>query len=163
MPQPATVSDTGPLIALAKVGMLPLLKSLFGMVYIAPAVHRELLAGEGDDVARLQETIGDFIAVIVAPAADPEVTHSVRDLGRGEQDAIALAVHTRSVLVIDDHAARVVALALGIPVTGTVGVLIRAKEVGILPAVSPVLEDMRTKGYWLSDGLLAIAARLAGE
>jgi predicted nucleic acid-binding protein len=162
VPQPATVSDTGPLIALAKVDLLPLLKSLFGTVQIAPAVYRELLAGKGDDVARLQLTFGDYIQIVAVPPAR-EAAASARDLGAGEQEAIALALYARALLLVDDHAARVAASAVGVPVTGTVGVVIRAKETGILPAVSPVLARMRANGYWLSDGLLAAAARMAGE
>lgn len=84
-------------------------------------------------------------------------------LGEGEQEAIALAVQLHALLVIDDYAARQVARSLGLAVTGTAGVLIEAKARGILPAVLPVLEAMRSNGYWLSDALLAAAARLAGE
>ena len=66
-------------------------------------------------------------------------------------------------LVIDDRLGRAAARRLGLAVTGTVGVLIRAKEVGLVPAVCPLLEEIRQQGYWLSDALLVTAARLAGE
>jgi predicted nucleic acid-binding protein len=158
-----TVSNTGPLIALAKVDLLPVLKSLFGRVKIPEAVQRELLGGTGGDVARLQSSFSDFIDIQAPPPVPRHVADAVRDLGPGEQEAIALAAHLRALLLIDDFAARSVATTLGVSITGTAGVLIQAKSAGLVPAVLPVLSDMRAKGYWLSDALLTAAARMAGE
>ncbi len=52
---------------------------------------------------------------------------------------------------------------LGLEVTGLAGVLVRAKETKLIPAVRPVLEEIRQRGYWLSDEILDVAAKLAGE
>jgi predicted nucleic acid-binding protein len=163
VPPPSAVSNTGPLIALAKVDLLPMLRSLFGRVRVPPAVQRELLAGTGDDVTRLQLAFADFLDVEPPPAPAQEVSDAVRHLGAGEQEAVRLALHLRALLLIDDHAARSVAKGTGLAITGTAGVLIQAKAAGLVPAVSPVLIEMRAKGYWLSDGLLDAAARMAGE
>lgn len=57
------VSNTGPLIALAKVDLLPLLERLFKQVRIPPAVHRELLAKSGPEAARLDDALARFILV----------------------------------------------------------------------------------------------------
>jgi predicted nucleic acid-binding protein len=66
-------------------------------------------------------------------------------------------------LVIDDSLGRTAARRLSLAVTGVVGVLIRARKEGLVPSVRPLLEEMRQHGYWLSDELLDIATRLAGE
>jgi hypothetical protein len=66
-------------------------------------------------------------------------------------------------LIIDDHAGRTVARSLGIAVTGLVGVLIHAKQSGFVPNVRQLLEEIRARGYWLSDELVEQAAKLAGE
>lgn len=63
------VSDTGPLVALAKVGQLNLLRAIFWEVHIPPAVHRELLAKYGPEAARLERTAGFPQACTVANIA----------------------------------------------------------------------------------------------
>ena len=137
------VGDTGPLVALAKIDGLGLLAPLFGEVLITPTVHRELMAKVGQDVARLDVAMGDSIRVVHVPVIAMEVQESVRRLGAGEIQAIAVAYDSGLLLLLDDQSARVVALRLGVKVTGTAGVLIRAKQAGLIPAVRPLLERMR--------------------
>ncbi len=66
-------------------------------------------------------------------------------------------------LVIDDRAGRDVARGLNISVSGVVGILLLAREKGMLGKISPLLEELRDKGYWLSDEVLQAAKKLAGE
>jgi len=157
-------SNTGPVIALAKVDRLGLLKALYGVVQVPPAVHRELLVKLGPEASRIDEALNDFLQIAPVLSLAPEVERLTQGLGPGEQQAIALAVSERSsLLLIDDRAGRRVAEQLGIAVTGVVGVLIRAKQDGLIPFVSPLLEEIRRNGYWLSDALVETAGRLAGE
>ena len=67
------VSDTGPLIALAKVDQLILLERLFGKVLIPPAVQRELLAKHGAESARLDDALLNFLDVVPLSMPSPEV------------------------------------------------------------------------------------------
>jgi predicted nucleic acid-binding protein len=157
------VSDTGPLIALAKVDQLGVLEDLFDQVHIPPVVHRELLAGRRSEAARLDESLGRFIQIVQPSLPPSRVQAETLRLDPGERQAIALAYELGVLLVIDDRLGRAAARRLSLAVTGTVGVLIRAKEVGLVPAVCPLLEEIRQQGYWLSDALLVTAARLAGE
>jgi hypothetical protein len=159
----SVVSNTGPLIALAKADQLSLLERLFGQVLIPPAVHRELLAKSGREAARLDDALTCFIEVSQAPQLTPEVKVATLRLGPGERQAIALAYEGKALLVIDDRLGRAAARRLGLAITGLAGVLIRAKEAGLIAAVRPLLEEIRQRGYWLSDELLDVAARLAGE
>lgn len=66
-------------------------------------------------------------------------------------------------LVIDERLGRQAARQLGLTVTGSIGVLIEAKQRGYIPAVRPLLEAARRQGYWLSDELIAIATKMASE
>ena len=157
-------SDTGPLIALAKVDRLGLLKELYGMVTIPIFVHRELLAKVGPEASRIDDALNDFLQIAHMASLTPEVEALIQGLGPGEQQAIALAVETKSdLLLIDDRAGRRVAEQLGLAVTGVVGVLIRAKEEGLISFVRPLMEEIKRNGYWLSDALVETAARLADE
>lgn len=129
------VSNTGPLIALAKVDLLHLPKALFGQVEIPLAVHRELLAKTGVEAERLDAAIGDCVVVINLSVPPPEIQRVVQGLGPSEEKAIALAVERGTSLIIDDRLGRAAARTLGLAVTGTIGVLIEAKRAGLLPAV----------------------------
>jgi predicted nucleic acid-binding protein len=157
------VSDTGPLIALAKVDQLRLLERLFEQVHIPSAVHRELLAKSGPEAARLDKALAHFIKVAQAPQLQAEVKAATLRLGPGERQAVALASESNALLVMDDRLGRAAARRLGLTLTGLVGVLIRAKETGLISGVRPLLNEIRQQGYWLSDELLDVAAKLAGE
>lgn len=157
------VTNIGPLIALAKVDQLALLPQLFGDVYTPLAVQRELLAKRGLEVDRLIVALDEFITVETAPELRPEVRIVTSDLDVGEREAIALAYESRKILLIDERLGRMAARRLNLSVTGTVGVLITAKQAGLVPSVTPLLEEMRQQGYWLSNKLIEIASRLSGE
>jgi predicted nucleic acid-binding protein len=156
-------TNTGPLIALAKINKLSLLEQLFTEVHIPPAVQRELLAKSGPETMRLDEALSRFIQVASVPQLPPEVKIATSRLDLGEQQAVALAYQLKVLLVIDDQSGRTAARQLTVPVTGMAGVLIRAKEVGLVSNVRSLLDEARRQGYWLSDTFLDIAARLAGE
>jgi len=156
-------SDTGPLIALAKVDLLNLLETAFTDVLIPPSVHRELLAKSGEEAQRLHAALGDYIKLTQLSGIPREVVRIARRLGPGEREAIALAVQTGTPLLIDDRLGRLAARGLGVKVTGTAGCLVEIKLAGMIPAVRPVLEEMRRRGYYLSDALVDAASRLAGE
>ncbi len=157
------VADAGPLIALAKVDALALIQSLFEFVSVPQSVWDEVMAKSGVEVERLTAASDDFLRVEPNVVLAEPLAKTVRGLGAGEQQAIALALTQASVLLADDWKARRVAQALGVSVTGTAGVLLLAKEKGLLDKVRPHLEAMRRAGYWLSDDFVEMAARLAGE
>lgn len=81
----------------------------------------------------------------------------------GESQALALASHSGTGLIVDDRQARTAARHLGIVIKGTVGVLLQAKQAQLVPRIAPILEEMRNKGYWLSDFLVKAALKLSGE
>lgn len=159
----AIVTNTGPLIILAKIDHLRLLQQMFVSVYIPPAVHRELLAKSGAEALRLDEALKQFIEVTDRPKLSSNVQAATDHLEAGEQQAIALAIVRNSILVIDERLGRKAARGLGLTISGSVGILIEAKRRGYVPAVAPLLEAARQQGYWLSDNLITIAAKLAGE
>lgn len=155
------VSDTGPLIALAKADLLHLLNTLFDKVAIPPAVYHELSAKTGEEAKRLDAAIGDYIIVTDNSASPTELLRVVQGLGPGEENAIALAVELGTGIIIDDKLGRAAARVLDLTVTGTVGVLVEAKRAGLVSDIRSVLENMRSHGYYFSDSLIDAALRLA--
>ncbi len=86
------------------------------------------------------------------------------DLGAGESAVLTWGyVNPGTEVIVDDLAARRCAAALGIPVRGTLGLVLTAKQQGILPAARPVLEQLRLSGMYLSDRVMNQALVLVGE
>ena len=159
------VSNTGPIIGLAKINRLSILKDLAGEILIPPKVHRELLAKTGDEATLIDEALNSFIHVSPLPPLDPSVKTIIVDLDAGEGHAIGLASTFSGdvLLLLDDRAGRTAAVRLNIPTTGLIGLLLLAKERGIITKVSELIYELREQGYWLSDRVVDIARQLAGE
>ena len=149
---PAVVPDTGPLIALARVGRLDLLRRLYGQVVIPPAVHDELALDSDRPGARALAAALEAGWVAVQPATYPGIVSEVaRHLDRGEAEGIALAgQRSARFLLIDDAKGRKVARQRGVRVVGVAGMLLAAKSQGALDAVGPVLDALSRAGYRLS-------------
>jgi uncharacterized protein len=157
------VTNTSPLIMLAKIDQLGLLPQLFTTVSIPIGVYRELIAKSGVEAQRLEFAFSQFVEIREKPEFPPVVQTATKHLDPGEQQAIALAYLLNRPLVIDERLGRQAARLLGVQVTGSVGVLLQAKRQNLVPLVMPLLYRAREQGYWLSDELLAIAANEAQE
>jgi uncharacterized protein len=159
------VSDTGPIIGLAKIGRLDLLRSLAGVVLIPPFVHKELFGKTGGEEAQIEEALKDFVKVASVDTIDSSAAAVLGELDEGERQAVALAllVGKDALLLIDNYAGRQAAKRLQVTFTGLVGLLLLAKERGLVAKVGPVIEELREAGYWLSDEIITIAKEMAGE
>lgn len=159
------ISDTGPLIGLAKIDCLPILKDIAAEILIPPMVYRELLGKVGAESERIDRALANFIRKVELNPPDPVIQKVIRDLDEGERESIALAciLSEDVLLLMDDRAGRVAAAKLGIPTTGLIGVLLLAKEKGILDNISSLIYELRNQGYWISDEIANIARHLASE
>lgn len=158
------VSNTSPIVNLAAIGQFDLLRSLFGQILIPHAVYEEItVAGAGRPGAEEVER-EDWIAA--EAVQDARLVRALApDLHKGEAEAIVLASERNADwLLLDEKAARRVADRLGLRVVGLLGVLGRAKEKGLIEAVTPLLDALREQaGFWISDSLYAHVRAQAGE
>jgi uncharacterized protein len=148
------VANSSPIILLGRIGQLQLLRNLFERVLIPPAVREEILVSGGTRPGAAELEAATWIGV--EPQARPETAEAlIPELGRGEAEVIALAFQAPPplVLLMDDAAGRRRALESGFVVLGSAGVIVRAKERGLIPAVRPLLAELRAAGLYLSDGL----------
>lgn len=155
------VADTSVLQYLHQLGRLEWLRELFGAVLVPLAVADELAAGRAQGVDLPALEAHPWIEVRAAPAA-PRRLPAGR-LGRGETAVLALASQTAAVAILDDHDARSAAVGLGLEVTGTLGILLLAKDAGLLHAVAPELKRLLETGFRVDDALCRRILRLAGE
>lgn len=155
------VVNTTPIIALASIRQLDLLQILYSEVVIPEAVRTEVLAG-GHRVGATELVERSWIRTVVL--SDPGRATLLSDLDRGEAEVIALAQELGADLVIlDERLARRHAERLGLVLTGTLGVLLKAKARGLVPEVGPLIQQVRNAGIRLSDGLIRKVLDLAGE
>lgn len=156
------IINSTPLIALCKAGRLELLKAMYGEVTIPDAVFREVTE-KSDSVQQSLVENSDWIHVgHISEDADRKMYKA--KLHAGEVEVMILAQETNAdLVVIDDLEARKTADYLGLTLTGTIGILLKAKQLGHLSQVMPVIKEMERQHIYFSEALLAKIKRLANE
>ncbi len=144
------VADAGPLIALAKTGLLDLLKNLFGQVLIPDAVYKELCIGSVRPGSVVLSKAMKWIRV-TSPKEPP--VRLLRAIDRGEAEAITLAREKNAALLIDETRGRMAARNEGVTIFGTGALLILAKEKKWIPDVKSHLNALCNSGYRISKPL----------
>jgi predicted nucleic acid-binding protein len=155
------VTNTSPLLYLHQLGLLDLLRRLYGRVTVPRCVVEELDAGraKGHDVPEVANI--EWLAIVSSSTVT--LLALAADLGRGESEAIAIAHQNKALLVLDDALARRHADLLGVACIGTLGVLLKGKEAGHLTEVNPLVEALMRLGFHLSSRTIEAVLRLAGE
>jgi hypothetical protein len=157
------ISNATPLIAFAKIGQLSLLQKMVNNLVIPEAVANEISAypqGQPGFIDLQQETwIG-----VQSITSEQQVSLLLPKLDRGEAEVIALALERQAHLVlIDELTARKVAESLNLNVSGSVGILIRAKQIGEIVVVKPLLNAMTQEGIYFSQKFIDAVLRQVGE
>jgi predicted nucleic acid-binding protein len=138
------ISNTTPIITLIKVEKLEILKELFGEVYISNGVFKELISNEiFRDEARIIKT-SDFIKTInVKNEFAVKLLQKTAGLDLGESESIVLSNELKGdVLIIDEKRGRSVAKSMDLNISGTLGLLLKAKDMGIIDKVRPFLDKI---------------------
>jgi predicted nucleic acid-binding protein len=158
------VSDTTPLIGLAAIGRLELLQSLFGEVYIPKAVLDETVThGREGSEAKKELSKADWIHIVeVKDRLAVNVLLDEMDLGEVETIILASEMNADWVLMDEKKGRRKLA-QLSIPKIGTLGILLRAKQFGLIPLLKPEIEGLQRSGFSISPLVIEQALGMAGE
>ena len=145
------VSDTTPLRHLIAIGKVDLLRKVYGAVVVPEAVWSELQAeATPASVKAWLQSAPDWLHVR-RPRGPAPGDISLDNLDDGEREAIRLAVELKAnFLLMDEADGRSLALGLGLPVTGTLGLLERADILGLLPDLAATLAHLEASGFYLS-------------
>lgn len=156
------VVNASPLIFLARGGHLDLLGKLAKRTIVPQPVFTELQA-RGDTDRTVQALVRcQWMEIVNAPPIPADVQSW--GLGLGESSVLALAQqHPSATVVMDDLAGRRCATSVGLPVLGTLGVILNAKQKGLVPLARPIMEDLVRSGMYLSRDLLDQVLGLVGE
>jgi predicted nucleic acid-binding protein len=148
----AVIADTSCFILLDKLGALQLLHDVFGQLTTTSTIAKEY-----------GKPLPVWINII-----DSSTEQSKRflhfDLDAGEATAIALALEdSNTLLVMDDLKGRKVARLLNITLTGSIGVIVKAKQRGIISSIKPLLDELQKTDFRASDKVIDEAYKIAGE
>ena len=162
MPDAPIVVNASPLIFLGNAGRLELLHEPgVNQVVVPQPVFDEVLGGGHTDKAARLISEATWLDKIAAPPIPESV--AAWDIGKGESSVIAVALQERAArVVIDDLNGRKCALAHGLDVVGTLGIVVAAHRRGQVDDPRSVLLELRRAGMWLSDAVIASALRIAG-
>ena len=159
------VADAGPLIALARLDRLSWLPELYGEILVPARVFAELRCdGDRPGAKALHRAhVAGWLQVVETRAPPAALREAPVD--PGEAEAIWLAKQRTDLrfLLIDDRRGRQLARQLGLAVVGIAGVLLVAKQEGLIQEIRPLLQELAGIGYYLSAQLCDEILRLAGE
>lgn len=157
------VTDTTPIILLARIKQLNILKRLYGEILIPEGVFSELMRGKKKQPGVLEVLNMKWIKAV--KVKNRSIVNKLnRHLDLGESEAIALSIETKAdVLIIDERKGRAVAQRMRINIIGTIGVLIKAKREGKIPVIRPYLDQLKGHGFRMSKELYEQALEEVGE
>jgi predicted nucleic acid-binding protein len=161
MPAGPVIANNTPLVALWVLDRLELLRDLYGEVLIPPAVRDEFTAVE---TTLRRASLQQAPWIRTAALEKPQRARVFTDLDQGEAEVLALAEERSARLVIiDERKGRRFAKRLGLPLTGTMGLLLLAKEEGMVPKISPLIDEILAAGLYLDQTLVDQVTRMARE
>lgn len=146
------ISDTSCFIILTNIGELHLLKKLYGKITTTIEIATEF-----------GEPLPEWIEILSVKSKDTQRLLEMQ-IDKGESSAIALALEIAdSLLILDDIKARKIATQLGLSITGTLGIIIKAKLEGIIPSVIPILNKIKQTDFRLSSEVESQVLKAAME
>ena len=161
MPKKPVISNNGPLVGLCGLDLLFLLRDLYTEVWIPREVEKEFLAIERKS---RQKALNNAPWIKIVDLKNSQSASAYSRLDPGEAEVFALAdEHGAQFIIIDEHKARQEALKIGLSFKGTVGVLLEAKEEGLIDEIKPLLIALQKNGVYLGESIITDVLQEADE
>lgn len=156
------VVNASPLIFLSKAGVIHFLQQAAPDIVVPEVVALEVGRRGRNDITARTLANNPWVATVEVPVIPPLIQSW--DLGPGESAVLAYAgTHPGVVAIIDDGAGRRCAETLGVPLLGTLGLIMIAKKRGWIPTARPVIALLKQQGMFLSESIIDRAMDLIGE
>lgn len=157
------IVNSTPLIALCNAGLLKIFKEVYGQITIPKAVFDEITAKPDSACLQIKNNLDWILIEEITDVSDRKMYKA--KLHAGEVDVMILAQSKphADLVIIDDNAAKKTAKYLGLKVTGTIGVLLKAKKIGVIPSVKECIDAIRGNGFYISQDVVKMALEQAGE
>lgn len=155
------VSNTTPIISLLKLNRLELLQLLYTQIHIPLAVYKEIEAGR---TKVYYKDLSKIDWINITEIQDRKAIRYFLDLDAGEAEAIVLATEINADLIIlDEKLGRFYAKHANLKVTGTIGILIKAKTAGLIEDMRSLLDELTNKEVWIGEKLKSEIIKRVGE
>jgi uncharacterized protein len=159
---PEVIADTSSIQYLHQTDLLDLLPTLYQRILIPQAVVDELTQGRSQGIVLPNPETLSWITLSKVPTS--KLIPLIPRLGAGEREVISLALsHSDSLVILDDALARNYAQQMSIKLTGTLGILLKAKQSGYITKIAPILEQLDTLRFRLSPATRTAILKLAHE
>jgi len=159
---PEVICDTSPIQYLYQTELLGILPELSDKVWIPPAVVEEISIGHKNNVSL--PDLDSLKWINVKRPVSEVALPLIKDLGAGETEVLMLGLEMpETVLILDDLLARQLAENLKLKLRGTLGLLLDAKERGIIKSVKPFLDKLGSLRFRLAADTRNVVLKLAGE
>jgi predicted nucleic acid-binding protein len=156
------VVNASPLIFLSKAGVIHFLQQAAPDIVVPEVVALEVGRRGRNYITARTLANNPWVATVEVPVIPPLIQSW--DLGPGESAVLAYArTHPGVVAIIDDGAGRRCAETLGVPLLGTLGLIMIAKKRGLIPTARPVIALLKQQGMFLSESIIDRAMDLIGE
>ena len=158
------VVDAGPVIALANAGCLRVLRTAAQTVVMPHGVYDEIVVMSPPDLAveSVIHASRNWLGIVSSPPLSPELLSA--GLGTGESEVLACALgDDDSTALLDERDARALGQRLGVRLTGSLALLRKAKEAGLIEGAGPIIQAMTAGGYRFSNALVTRFLRDIGE
>lgn len=155
------VSNSTPIISLLKLNRLELFQKLYSEIHIPLAVYEEIEAGKAKGY---YQDLSQIDWIKITEIQNKQTLKTFTDLDVGEAEAIVLALEINADLIfLDEKLGRFHAKQVNLIVTGTIGILIKAKSHGLIHELKPLLDELTDKDVWISDKLKSVILKSVQE
>ena len=149
---PRIISNTTCLIVLDNLNLIHILKDVYKEIYITEEVHKEF-GNKIEDWIKIKD---------VKNKNYTKLLNTFIDLGESSTIALSYEINN-SIMILDDLKARKIAKSMNLKYTGTLGVLLRAKEKGIISSVKPIMNQLKLQNFFISESVEKQILMLAKE
>lgn len=159
---PKVIVNSTPIIVLSNINQLELLQKLYNDIYIPQAVYDEVT--EKEDSACLQIKSCNWIHVCKIKNESEKRMYQAK-LHDGEVEVMILAKENPldTTVIIDDNAAKKIAKFLGLKVTGTLGIILKAKQQKLISSVTTIMNQLIQNGFYITSEIYDLVKNAAGE
>jgi predicted nucleic acid-binding protein len=158
------VSNTTPISNFLHLGQMEILKTIFKELHVPMAVHFEIEAYFSGDY-QWQRSLDEGFIIRTEIQTSPKIKELMIHLHMGEAEALCICIENNAKLcLLDDKDARIINRLNNIPISGTLGVLMKAKKMGIIESVKDLMDRLRTDHhYWIDNSMYNKVLSLSNE
>lgn len=160
---PRVIVNSTPLIVLSNINYLHLLKDLYKDIYIPQAVYDEVTAKNDSACQQIKNNLNWIHICKIQDQSQKRMYQAKLHDGEVEVMILAQENQNKDLVIIDDNSAKKTAKYLGLTVTGSLGVILKAKKQGLITSVIPLLNQLIQNGFYISPEVFEFVKDEAGE